>query len=794
MIKNLIYKLRIILFFVIIYSKDVEIRKNENIFNIFFENSVTCNENSNLNFNSEVELNKSDSLIDNACNFTSKEFNDFYKNNKTYSNSDIFQTNERAKEYVDDLFKDLLNNYNSIDNSSSIELEKAFNFSNNMTEITNKYIFKYPKYIVFLIFLVFIFLLFFFFLICYICKYFCFVPRNIETKQKWILIVIIIFCSGISILSFIAYIKNNDAIQGSYNVVCGTYKIKDHLMEGDEYQKSASWIGVNKITNIIAESTEKIISFLELNANLNNDDLQQTFNSLKANKENNDILDSPIPNSKKKIPSIINKYKSGTDNENSFYYKKYQQLDSYLKLKKRISQYYEEIKEGRNSQELKEKEQNASEFFNETIKYYNLINHTFNNNLYGKIGKILKIFTILRKVLFWLSLVLSLFGILIMILYIYKEIKIHIKYAWILFYIFMLLTLIISFLFGFIGSYTKDLISGIISYINKNVTTNENNTFIYHNLSNILIDKCLKGNGEISLDKYSIFKIINNYNNLSLNINNSYDTFNELFDNYKTIINSEKKFYNNDLYNLIRTQTPELNDFFAEMRKYTDASVNDSLILNYLNYSDVFTASIDKCPKGYTYINFSELLNKKEEGKHCFLIDEWLQEEKIRSRYETEESKQINNNNYINDLIPYFTGYNIFITAYQNIVNRDLKKSEEIYTDFKNKHSNYKNILNDVLEYLNISYIFEGKIGENESIFQLTNCEFIQRDVYKVFHEVYFSFAMKLTYVSIIHLIIGILETILFIIYYILFANMVRDEKELEEITKINNEICGPIL
>ena len=794
MIKKLFFQSKILLLFILINSKDVEIRENDNINNIFFENHVPCIEVNNLNFNSEIDQKKSDNILYEACNLTSKEFNDFYKNNKACSNFKIDESSERAKDYVEDLIQDILNNYNSLDNSSSIELGRAFNLSkNNISKLTKNYIYAYPKYIALLIFLIFIFLLFFFFLICYIFKLFCFVPRNIETKQKWILVVIIIFCAGISILSFIAYIENDGAIQGSYNVACGTSKIKIHLLEGDDYQKSASWIGLNKIKNIISESTEKIISFLNLKANLKNDDLQQTYNSLEATDEANDFLINPIPDNNTNIPSILNKFQSKND-ENSFYYKKRFQLASYLNLTKDIGNYYEKITKDIYSHQLKEKEKGASEFFNETINYYDSIKITFNDEIYDKIGNVLRIFTILRKVLFWLTLILCIFGVLIMVLYIYKEIKIHIKYAWILFYIFMLLSGVIAFLFGIIGSYTKDLIYGITSYINKNVTTNENNAFIYHNVSNILIDKCLKGNGEISLDKYEIFKIINDYNNLNIQINRSYNKFDEYFYNFSELINSEENFYKNDLYYLIKTQTPELNEFFDEMRKYTDASVKDSLITNYLNYSDAFTASIDTCPKGYTYCNYSESLKKKDGGKYCFIIDEWLNEEDIRGRYETEESKQIEDYKYVNNLIEFINNYKNFITSYQSIVNKDLKNSKEIFMDFNKKHNEYKVLLNDVLKNLNISYIFEGKIKDNESVVQLTNCEFIQRDVYKVFYEGYFSFAMKLTNVSIIQLIIGILETFLFIIYYILFANMVRDRKEVEEITKMNNEICGPIM
>jgi energy-coupling factor transporter transmembrane protein EcfT len=755
------------MFLVLINSKDVEIRKNENLYNIFSDKSLPCIIHSNLNFNSEVnqDYNK-------YCSLTSEEFNDFYKNNKKCSNCDIPATSERAKEYVDALFKDILNNHNNTDNSSSIELGKAFNVGENITALTNNYILKYPKYIFLLIFWILIFLLFFFFLICYIFKLFCFVPRNIKTKQIWILVIIIIFCTAIFILSLVAYIQNNDAFQGFYNVVCGISKIKEHLLEGDGYQKGASWIGVKKIQKIISNSRDKII-FIKEKVNYNFPSVEYLTN-LNTNEYR---VNNPIPQ-RNTIKSLV---------DYTYFYEMIDQFKSYLSLQNKLRNYLDNIKQEEDYNELNKKVENASEFFNETIKYYDSINITLNKGLFSRMEDILKEFTIVRIVLFWLTLVLSLFGVITMILYIYKEIKINIKFAWILFYIFMLLSLVISFLFGFTGSYTKDLIYGTTSYIDKNVTTNENNTFIYHNVSNILIDKCLKGNGEISLDKYEIFKKIKDYYNLRKVINDSLKLFDDIYNNVDEIINNKSiNYYMNDLYYIIRNQTRELDGFFWLLRTLTDASVAYSQIKGYY---DAFTSSKDKCPEGYTYLNVSESLNKKDGGKYCFIIDEWTKEE-ARSRYEFEGSRDIPSK--IEDM---FNSYNSFLESYKNIINRNLLDNENNFKNFNKTHSeNMLEIKDNLLEDLDFSQIFEGKIKDNESVFQLTNCEFIQRDVYKVFQEGYFSFAMKLTTVSIIHLFIGILEMLLFIIYYILFANITRDEKEVKLLTKMNNEICGPLV
>jgi hypothetical protein len=761
------------MFLVLINSKDVEIRKNENLYNIFSDKSLPCIIHSNLNFNSEVnqDYNK-------YCSLTSEEFNDFYKNNKKCSNCDIPATSERAKEYVDALFKDILNNHNNTDNSSSIELGKALNVGENITALTNNYILKYPKYIFLLIFWIFIFLLFFFFLICYFFKLFCFIPRNIKTKQIWILVIIIIFCTAIFILSLIAYIQNNDAFQGFYNVVCGTSKIKEHLLKGDGYQKGASWIGVNKIQKIISDSKDRIMSFLSNNQYLDN--IESFINNLNNNENNEKKVYHPITR-QNTIKSLVT---------NIFINETHDKFKSYLNLQKRIEDNFNNIKQGRYEHELNMKVQDASEFFNETIKYYDSINITLNKEFFSKIVDILKDFTIVRIVLFWLTLALSLFGVITMVLYIYKEIKINIKFAWILFYIFMLLSLVISFLFGFTGSYTKDLIYGTTSYIDKNVTTNESNAFFFHNVSNILIDKCLKGNGELSLDKYEIFKIINDYNNFGKIINDSLKLFDEIYNDIVEIINHESyNDYINKYYYIIRTQTPELDDFFQRLRQLTDASVANDWIRPYLNHSDFFTISTDRCPEGYTYFNFSESLNKTDGGKYCFIIDEWTSEDAVK-RYKNEKIGWIQS-----EIENLFNGYNTFLYSYEIIINDTLNQNKIFFKNFNDTHNIYINILKDrIIKELNFSPIFEGKIKDNESVFQLTNCEFIQRDVYKVFQEGYFSFAMKLTTVSIIHLFIGILEMLLFIIYYILFANITRDEKEVKLLTKMNNEICGPLV
>ena len=233
-------------------SSNYEVFQN----NLFFDSSNCLKEN-NINLNS-IENEDIPKLISQSCKHTSKNFNNFYKNNKVCKNCKIPKSSNRATKYVNDLFKDLLNNYDINNNESSIELGKALKFNKT---ITNKYILKYPKYIVLLIFWILIFILFFVFLICFIFKYFCFIPRNIEKKKIYLLFIISALCLGIFVLSIIAYIENNYVGTGFNNMACSTSKIKGHLLDGDEYQKGAFWIGVKEINSTIYDSLDEIINY-----------------------------------------------------------------------------------------------------------------------------------------------------------------------------------------------------------------------------------------------------------------------------------------------------------------------------------------------------------------------------------------------------------------------------------------------------------------------------------------------------------------------------------------------------
>ena len=169
-------------------------------------------------------------------------------------------------------------------------------------------------------------------------------------------------------------------------------------------------------------------------------------------------------------------------------------------------------------------------------------------------------------------------------------------------------------------------------------------------------------------------------------------------------------------------------------------------------------------------------------------------EDNIKSRY-----RQINTkfgDSYI-DIIPrYFIKYYTFMEKFNDSISRQINYDNLGFEIFiNNQENNAKQILNDLNQDLsNFSKVFENELREDESIEQIADCIFIQRDIYKGFNEAYYSFGMKLTIVSILHLIIGIFEAVLFIIYYFLFANMIRDNKEVEELSKKNNEILGALV
>ena len=714
-----------------------------------------------------------------------KKFNDFFKNNKICKNCEIPKRSERAKAYVNDLFKDLLNTYNINDNKTSIELGKAIKFNKT---ITDKYILKYPKYITLLIFWILLFILFFVFLVCFIFKYFCFVPRNIEKKQIYILITISSLCLGIFILSIITYIINNSVEKGFNNMVCSISKIKEHLINGDAYKLGSSWIGVNNINTKIFESIQELQTFFEnkINHQKNFEDNIEAINYIISNDLKQNIyysIESPNPNKKGKILSpIINKL-IDANNSNSFFCKIYNAINSFKEIPLNIYKYFENSQKYFDITNLGEK---TSKFFNETIKFYDSINITINEEYFRKMKKYIKGFTIARIILFWLTLFLSLFGVLIFVLYMYRKIKLFINFAWILFYIFMLLTLVISFLFGFAGSYSKDLVSGINSYINKNITIKNNEDFI-HNISNMVVDKCIRGNGKTYLDPNDIFKLINNYYNFSKLVNNSLHNFNYYYNNVFEVFNYIFNFYQSEIYDIIKTQTLELNESLKELRLYTDASVNGSYLDNNSNIYDAVVTSKKNCPEGYSYLSTSE--NLKIDGKkYCLIIDEWAELAKINENDVKARYRQISTkfgDDYVNKVTPYLSKYREFMENYNTSINDQLNYNNISFSHFFNNPKITKQILIDLNQNLkNFSQVFENEIIDDEIIEQMADCIFIQRDINKGFHEAYYSFGMKLTVISILHLIIGIFQAALFIIYYLLFANMVRDNKEVEDLTK----------
>ena len=786
-----LYLLGFLLIFAFINPKNNENSYFKVFQNNYFSESLNCLSQNNINLNSG-ENEDIPRLISQSCKHSSKNFKNFFKNNKICKNCKIPKSSKRAAKYINDLFKDLLNKYDINNNKSSIELGKALKFNK---KITNKYILKYPKYIILFIFWILIFILFFVFLVCFIFKYFCFVPRNIENKQIWILIIISVLCLGIFVLSIIAYIENNYVNKGFNNMVCSTSKIKGHLLNGDEYQKGASWIGVEEINSIIFDSLDEIFNYKkvskeqELDIRNNSEKIIQIARYLITIDYEKEI-ENPNPKGGT-IPSIIFKYNNKED-LNSFTWQKYYTLDSFKDMPLNIADYI-----GKEIIFFESEENNLigladdnSEFFNDLVKFYDSINITLNEEYYNTINNIVKGFTISRIILFYLTLILSIFGVIIFILLIYKNIKTFLNFAWILFYIFMLLTLVISFLFGFLGSYSKDLVSGLNSYIKKNITINKNEDN-FHNISNITIDKCLKGNGDFNLDKNGIFKFINRYYNLSRIVNQTIKNYDYYYNNVIDVFNNISNFYTNEVSYLIRTETPELNESLKELRLYVDASANGSLIQNYSNIYDAIVISKEDCPNGYSYLNVSERL-KLDGNKYCLIIDEWINEQDIRDRYEKISTEY--EATYIDIVLSYFISYRKFINNYDNLIFKEIKFGNEILSLFQEYERKTKLSLYNISHYLsNLSLIFDGKLKKDESIFDLINCIFIQRDLNKGFHEAYFSFSKKLTLVSILHLIIGILEGILFIIYYLLFAYEVRDNEEVKELTKKNNEILGPL-
>ena len=278
-----------------------------------------------------------------------------------------------------------------------------------------------------------IFLFFFFILICSFLKYFIYVPKKIENKKIYIFIAILVFTLAVILLSVIAYIENNNVFEGLYNILCSIVKIKDHLINGDIFENGISWIGINKINKKIERATNEIFSFKKFQkayiSDINDkisfiDDLKNNISSL------NETVTNPIPNGEK-IPSLINDYMGNIFDNISLNGRLYYELDYFNN--RIINKFQFFMKDTINSklyyQNLFKEVQNIISFLNDSIKLYDLINTILNNEFFTIIVKVIKVFTIGRIILFFSSLILSMFGISIFLLYAYKDIKIFFKFS-----------------------------------------------------------------------------------------------------------------------------------------------------------------------------------------------------------------------------------------------------------------------------------------------------------------------------------------------------------------------------
>ena len=753
----------------------------------------------NIELNSE-ENKSSSNFFSESCNYTSKGFNDFYKNNKECIDCDIPEGNENAYNYVTNIF-------NQTNNKSSIELElgKALRFDKSIFELTREYITHYTKYIILLIFWSILFLLFIPFLICIIFKYFCFIPRCVDKKRKLMLVIVSILSFIVIVLSNVAYIQNNYVYEGFFNMVCSTYKIKDHFLKGDGYEHGLSWIGVDNVRLFSINNTNKLEEFIKFQKNLTNEEiLKNCIGEIMRLMQNLlfpqiEYVENPLP-IKNKIPSLIHNYNGRKEDLNSLFGKKYTVLESYINsiLLSVYKKYLDTREKDYNVEKLNISINEALDFFNDFSKFYDSISLTINDNYFEKTENIVNGFSLGRIILFWLTFVLTKFSLVSFILYLFKKIKFFLNFIWILFYLFMLLSSVISFLFGIIGSYSKDLIFGVSLYID-NLEVNSSEESQFQNISNVIIEKCIRGNGLIKLDLYDIFKSIDLYMILSRSINKALEEYNYYSDEVNKIFKYVNNFYTKDIYYLIKTQTPQLNESLKELRRYTDISFENCLINKNSNIYDSIEVIKENCPDGYEYLNVSLPLNinRKDGKKYCIIIDELIANNGYLTRYKDIKINDISNPNSlaIEIIKNFFNSYIVFISDYNIIINNQIKVNNESEEIFNETRIIAKQSLNNIKENLkNFSNLHEREIKNNESIYNIANCKFIHRDIKKTLHEAYYSFGNKLTIVSIIYLFISIFQAMLFIIYYILLANIIRDQKEVKDLTKRNNEIAGPLL
>ena len=418
----------------------------------------------------------------------------------------------------------------------------------------------------------------------------------------------------------------------------------------------------------------------------------------------------------------------------------------------------------------------SDKIIDKIVKYQNKINNNY-KKIYYPIFSIFLIFPILSTI----GLLLVFFDNLCM------RILLHIVFQFQSF--FTLIICLIGVFLGIISIIGKDLINVFNYSISTDNLKNDNPIIIKGNGREYL-NTCFNLNGDLSEviglnedskvnflnELYLLDDIIKNkislMKSLTLNTDNLYNEYNK---NYFDITNIN--YYINDTKKYI-------NDILIDLRKFTDASFNNNYILenNTKKTYHMWVFNESRCENDYLYsINYNEINNLNE--KMCFVFSDFDNYPDYYYNIYCDYSKS-NFNLCSTAFESYFERLKIYINDNKNYLYNISLKYEEYSLGLKDIKSNISNSLNESLNVTNIlSDIFSEYLNSNNALFDLLNCEFINRDINIFYYELDKNFNKKIFELSTIILIISCASmiNILFIFIFTMKSKIFKEKDDNED-------------
>lgn len=692
------------------------------------------------------------------CEKSSKDLQKFYENTEPNYK---FEPSEDSK-LLEEIMKKIIT-----DSSEKI----------NIIDEVKRYFKKRPLYIFMLILFIILCILFIPYICCICCKCCLCVPDSCAKCPKIILIVGLILCGITLVNCFIGYSRNSSIIDGIYGLGCAILKLEYHLIQGDEYKSRPYWAGIRTILDKLSQTIEDINSLQGKTDELREeystqisklfDDFSVALSEEYSDKSQTKITNPNYESEEKQItPSYISLYGPPTKEKTTL-----NNIQIEIDENKEVSD--ESVKKILDIiDEATDQVNDISDNIKETKK--NLENgiQNLDNSLEEKIMEykddLDTIDSYSRKIMnifFSINLVIVIVvGVSLISLLLFKTGLCLLCISWNFLYILMLLTLFFGAVLGLIGSFTQDA-SSAISTIIQDEETYENFDSKAQDIARI----CINGNGSLAQSSFLPndfnISIVDNVYDLEKNINKII----EEIKNYNPISTA----INLKIYNSIASKNNLTELYYAllELRKNTDSKVSDSKIKS-TNINDEWEIYESDCEYPYTQKKDSIISTIGENNEYCFILTEWTEEE-IYQRYDTNVE-----NNIRDTIVNYYNSITQFNEENNEII-KDIKlKNGEFNQTFKDIGVEEANFLKKIADLIiPLREHFVELVGDN-SIFEILNCQFLKRDVNKIFEELYNGFGKSFIKTSSLLITISIFEIIITLVVIIIMKTFKKGNSE----------------